>query len=91
MGSAVAASIKVLSTRLSSSVKNRRWVEAGGQPLLYVAVEFGDRRIDGVAGVDESGTRREPAHEIVDRPSGASIGERRARCRRARQIGELPL
>ena len=62
----------------------------GGEPLLYVAVEFGDRGIDGVAGVDESGIGREPAHDIVDRLIAAHrFGERRARRRRARQIGEL--
>ena len=57
------------------------------QPL---ACDQADRGIDGVAGVDKSGIGREPAHEIVDRLIAAHrFGERRARRRQARQIGEL--
>ena len=63
-----------------------------GQPLLHVAVEFGARRIDGVAGMQEPGIGAEPAHQIVDRLIAAHrFGERRAGLRRARQLGELAL
>ena len=37
------------------------------QPLGNVAVEFGDRGIDAVAGMNEAGIGAEPAGEIVDR------------------------
>ena len=38
-----------------------------GQPLGDVAVEFGDRGIDAVAGMNQTGIGAEPAGEIVDR------------------------
>ncbi len=37
-----------------------------GQPLGNIAVEFGDRGIDAVAGMDQPGIGAEPAGEIVD-------------------------
>jgi hypothetical protein len=36
------------------------------EPLLYVAVKFGAGGIERVAGVDETGKGRKPAHKIVD-------------------------
>ena len=36
-------------------------------PLLHVAVEFGARRIERVAGMNEPGIGAEPPHQIVDR------------------------
>ena len=39
----------------------------GRDPLLHVAVEFGARGIDGVAGMDEAGIGNEPAEQIVER------------------------
>jgi hypothetical protein len=38
-----------------------------GQPFGDVAVEFGDRRIDAVAGMNQSGIRSEATSEIVNR------------------------
>ena len=37
------------------------------QPLGDVAIEFGDRRIDAVAGMNQAGIGPEPAGKIVDR------------------------
>ena len=63
-----------------------------GQPLLHVAVKFGARRIDGVAGMDQTRIGAEPAHQIVDRliaPHG--LGERGAALGCAGETGELAL
>src|SRR5207253_8671731 len=39
----------------------------GGDALLYVGVELRARGIDGIAGMDEPGIRREPAENVVER------------------------
>ncbi len=62
------------------------------QPLLHVAVEFGARGIDRVAGMNEPRIRREPPHQVVERlvaPHG--FNERTAGRRSARQVGQLAL
>ena len=62
------------------------------QPLLHVAVEFGDGRVDRIAGMHEAGVRAEPAHEIIERLIAAhDFGKRGAGRVRPRQIGELAL
>ena len=54
----------------------------GRHPLLHVAVKFGARRIERVAGMNEPGIGAEPAHQIVDRLVAAHHrGERRAAVR----------
>ncbi len=63
----IAFSITASSMRLSSSAKNNRCTEAVGQPFGDIAVEFRDRGIDAVAGMNQSGIGAEPAGEIVDR------------------------
>ena len=63
-----------------------------GQPLLHVAVKFGARRIDRVAGMNEPGIGAEPAHQIVDRlVAPHRLGELSAGRGRSRQPGELAL
>ncbi len=37
------------------------------QPLRHVAIEFGDRGIDAVAGMHQASIRAEPAGEVIDR------------------------
>ena len=60
--------------------------------LLHVAVEFGARRIDGIAGMNEPGIGAEPPHQIVDRlVAPHRRGERGAAGRPARHFGELAL
>ena len=63
-----------------------------GQPLLHVAVKFGARRIDGVAGMQEPRIGAEAAHQIVDRFVALHrFGERAAGFRRLRQFRKLAL
>ena len=38
-----------------------------GEPFGHVAVEFGNCRIDAVAGMNEAGIGTEPARDVVDR------------------------
>ncbi len=60
--------------------------------LLHVAVKFGARRIDRVAGMHQAGIGAEPAHQIVDRlVASHRRGELRAAIRRSRHLGELAL
>ena len=64
----------------------------GRHPLLHVAIKFGARRIDRVAGVNEAGIGAEPAHQIVNRlVAPHRRGERRATVRAACHRGELAL
>ena len=51
----------------------------GGDALLHVAVEFGARRIGGVAGIDERGIGHEPAEQVLQRLVALDrLGERLA-------------
>ena len=73
-------------------MKNKQMRGRGCQPLLHVAVKFGARRIDRVAGMHKSGIRAEPTDEIVDRfitPHGLS--QCRTGLGRSRHLGELAL
>ncbi len=64
----------------------------GGDALLHVAVEFGARRIDRVAGMNEPGIGDEPAEQIVERLVALHrLGERAPGVGRVRQRGELAL
>ena len=40
---------------------------SGGDALLHVAIEFGDRRIGGVAGIAQRGIGHHPAERVVER------------------------
>ncbi len=63
---------------------------SGRHPVLHVAVKFGARRIERVAGMNEPGIGAEPAHQIVDRLVTAHRrGKRRAAVCAARHGGEL--
>ena len=60
--------------------------------LLHVAVEFGARRIDGVAGMNKPGIGADAAHQIVDRLVALhGFGKLCAAVRRAGHGGELAL
>ena len=61
---------------------------SGGNAVLHVAIEFGARRIDRIAGMDQARIGNDPADEIIERlitldrsqergPSLRTIGERR--------------
>ena len=63
-----------------------------GQPLGDVAVEFGDRGVDAVAGVNQPGIGAETAGEIVDRlVAPHRFGEPGAAALLRRPFGELAL
>src|SRR5262249_14379351 len=62
----MAASSLASSSRLSSRVKNKRWVEAAGTSSCTSAKNFA-RGIDGAAGVQEPGIGREPPEKIIER------------------------
>ena len=60
--------------------------------LLNIAVEFRPRRIDGIAGVDETRIGTEPAHQIIDRFVTPHRGSKRLTTfSRRRQACELAL
>ena len=88
----IARSITASSIRLSSSAKNKQMQRRIGQPLGNVAVELGDRGVDAVAGVNQTGIGAEPAGEIVDRLIAPDrLGEPRAAALLRRPFGELAL
>src|SRR5215472_8870776 len=63
-----------------------------GEPLLYIAVKLGAGGIERIAGMDETGKGRQPAHEIVDRLIAPHRdGKRSAAIGGGSETGELAL
>ena len=63
-----------------------------GDALLHVTVEFGDGRIGGVAGVEQTGIGNDPAEHVLDRlVAPHRLAERAAGVGAGRDIGEPPL